>query len=455
MTAVATLVVLCLGVVLFFIFASDCHGLAAINRQKRQQRGVRLAQQNPPPTTAATPAGVVVVVGGADDVEYAQDALFQREQLWGLAGKTSRRKRQRGKPPLKDLLDDPLANTAYYTDPSTVLSEATQTQTQREQDEDPSTLVQPEDIERVQVLVLPDTHTILADVTFTNGTTVRVDPPTLHQRRDNAVWMALRKAAEVNVTASELSAVANHSFFTTRDKVAQVKAGLLETTFSGNMKACEWGLKMEPKALRQYVLATGNAVNETGLHIRRIIEGEGGGDGGDDDDDDTRRSNVNKVLLIGASPDGLVVEKTKDGSTRRGLLEIKCLWGRRHKKELPQFDHCPKRFYDQIQGQLAVCDLQWCDLILYIPPQQRKKRRGGNGKNYCILRVQRDREYWTGTLLPAVQSFCEEVEQLRIHGLPPVLEVEVEDPPDVRVENEEVEKIAKDETPISDVACDE
>jgi hypothetical protein len=102
-----------------------------------------------------------------------------------------------------------------------------------------------------------------------------------------------------------------------------------------------------------------------------------------------------------------------------GLLEIKCLWGRRHKKELPQFDHCPKRFYDQIQGQLAVCDLDFCDLMMYIPPSSSSSsgKKKQQRKNYCILRVPRDDAYWKGTLLPAVQSFCIEVDELRRTGL--------------------------------------
>jgi putative phage-type endonuclease len=381
--------------------ALECHGLAAIGRQKRRQRG--LAQQGQPkaPMIAENMATAVVVVaqeGGEqqqeEDDEEKQEAA--RERLWGMAGQTSRRKRRRGRLSTRELRDDdddPVAVPYYYSDPST-------TPKVRVEAPDPSTLVQPKDIESVQVIlptITDDSTTstpILADVTFINGTTIRVNPQELHQRQDNAVWMALRKQA-ANVTASELSAIAGNSVFTTREKLALVKAGLLETTFTGNLKACAWGLKMEPKALRQYCQVTKNAVQETGLHIRSLLLEE-----------------TAAPLLVGASPDGLVVD-AKDGSS--GLLEIKCLWGRRHKKELPKFDHCPQRFFDQIQGQLAVCDLEWCDLMMYIPPQNTKTRRVGAQKNYCILRVQRDRAYWSGTLLPAVQSFCVEVEQLLLH----------------------------------------
>jgi uracil-DNA glycosylase len=224
---------------------------------------------------------------------------------------------------------------------------------------------------------------MMANVTLVNGTQMTVDPRELHQRQDTDVWLAVRAA--LDVTASEFSAVLGNSVFTTREKLLNVKSGKEQKSFVGNMKACEWGLKMEPRALRQYREVTGNAVTETGLHIRN-------------------NPSSSKSRYFGASPDGLVVEK---GS--KGLLEIKCLWGRRHKKELPQFDYCPNRFYDQIQGQLAVCDRDWCDLMMYIPPSGYKGR-----KNYCILRIQRDKTYWSKTLLPALDDFCDELDKARV-----------------------------------------
>jgi hypothetical protein len=177
-----------------------------------------------------------------------------------------------------------------------------------------------------------------------------------------------------------------------------------------NRQACEWGLKMEPKALKQYCEVTGNQVQETGLHIRQfspgLVENASASASRSAADAD---ATTTPPILVGASPDGLVVD-AKDQS--RGVLEIKSLWGRRNKKELPQFKHCPQRFYDQIQGQLAVCDLEWCDLIMYIPPNSPRQHKGPT-KNYCILRIQRDRTYWNETLLPSIQSFCREVEELR------------------------------------------
>jgi len=165
--------------------------------------------------------------------------------------------------------------------------------------------------------------------------------------------------------------------------------------------------------------------------------------------------------------------RRKPNSSTTGLLEIKSLWGRRNSGSLTRFEHCPNRFYDQIQTQLAVCDLEWCDLMCYIPPngsggeakntrrnrkrangtktnnnkkkknqrhqiklkkrlkdRRREKRereqqllllqqeRGGDsddhlvhwyGQNYCIVRVMRNETYWNETLVPAILQFCRDV----------------------------------------------
>ncbi|CAJ1949602.1 unnamed protein product [Cylindrotheca closterium] len=220
----------------------------------------------------------------------------------------------------------------------------------------------------------------MANVTLINGTQLILDPREFHQRTDQSMWLAMRKT--LDVTASEFSPVLNNSFFTSREKLLDIKQGNVKP-FSGNSAACKWGLKMEPLAFQQYVRVTGNTVNETGLHIMQEPESS---------------------RFFGASPDGLVVDANDQSE---GLLEIKCLWGRRNQKELSIFEHCPNRFFDQIQGQLAICDREWCDLMIYIPPK-------GKSRNHCILRIPRDREYWSETMLPALKEFCDDVEKMPI-----------------------------------------
>lgn len=72
------------------------------------------------------------------------------------------------------------------------------------------------------------------------------------------------------------------------------------------------------------------------------------------------------LVTMGCSPDGLVGDD--------GLLEIKCLkaenfvetalYWRKHGK-------CPTTYVAQTQGQMLICERQWCDLLFYhrdLPP---------------------------------------------------------------------------------------
>ena len=304
-------------------------------------------------------------------------------------------------------------------------------------------------------------------IQLVNGTTLyNINPQELHQRQHLDIWLSLRQM--LDVTASEFSAILDQSFFTTRNELLtrkvtttktlqqqqqqiQQSSSLMNsnlttttttaatTTFVGskNTEACKWGLAMEPIAFQQYIDATNNVVQETGLHIKSID------------------MDVGKTILLGASPDGLVIEKKNKKSNNKpqqqqkkkqkskrsigtttqddddkdivtndsdkdesnddddddeyeyGLLEIKCLYGQRTKKKLKQYEYCPKRFYDQIQGQLAICDdVSWCDLIVWIPRNGNSKN---NNDNYSIVRVHRNETYWNTKLLPEIQTFVKEV----------------------------------------------
>ena len=476
---------------------------SATSRVKRQQRGLAQVGRTTATDTTTRPLPIPTTDHSAksqtskatDDDEEEEDSV-DRELLWSLAGKTSRRKRKRGLTPSIQLLprkenegeEEQLQDEHGNFVPGPITKTTTSATRTKSSGGDDSLYtnnqVQPQDIQGIELIckkvsedeelqqrkseVGKGTEVWWANVTLMNGTnqsisSLLLNPQRLHQRNDNAIWMATR--AMVNVTASELGAIVGNSVFTTRYQLACKKVGsaglvldasaidilnstkdnsttidynatmstnattpTIIRTFVGNQKACDWGIRMEPKALKQYIQVTGNKVTETGLHIRRFPAGAASEDM--DHATDTAAAAA-RLLLIGASPDGLVMEKNngkgnnnnKNNNNRVGLLEIKCLWGRRHKKELPQFDHCPTRFYDQIQGQLAVCDLDFCDLMMYIPPtgsgssrSSTKSKRKQQGKNYCILRIARDETYWKETLLPSVQSFCAEVEELKRTG---------------------------------------
>ena len=308
------------------------------------------------------------------------------DDLWKQAGATSRRKRRRGRKPVVQKEHMPTSIRTRNLPPKRGTGKC------RTSKEDEADLIPKEEIASIsltQQQIVDGTPQIMANVKLANGTEWMIPPHDLHQRKHQSVWLEVRSL--LDVTASEFSAVVGNSVFTTRETLLGRKIGSISSSFKGNVKAMEWGLRMEPKAFRQYCDVTGNDVDETGLHV--MMSKSSLLDGDDD----------NIYWKLGASPDGLVVD-AKDGSL--GLLEIKCLWGRRNKKkEMPQWENCPNRFFDQIQGQLAVCDREWCDLMCYVPPSNRFR------KNYCIIRVPRNHKYWSETLLPELEKFCAEVDK--------------------------------------------
>lgn len=81
---------------------------------------------------------------------------------------------------------------------------------------------------------------------------------------------------------------------------------------------------------------------------------------------------LNDEKLIGASPDGLVGDS--------GLLEIKC------PKASTVIDYMlngfPSAYKQQVQGQLWVTGLEWCDFFVYHPDIEP-----------LLIRVKRDQEY--------------------------------------------------------------
>ena len=60
---------------------------------------------------------------------------------------------------------------------------------------------------------------------------------------------------------------------------------------------------------------------------------------------------------FGASPDGIVDSNSKNTDMIGRMLEIKCPTGR------PITGFCPEYYWAQVQGQLDVCDLDFCDFV--------------------------------------------------------------------------------------------
>ena len=134
--------------------------------------------------------------------------------------------------------------------------------------------------------------------------------------------------------------------------------------------AMQWGTDNEPVARLQYMLASGNDVDETGFWIH----------------DD---------LMAGASPDGLIGED--------GLLEIKCPNTATHLDTLIK-KSLPRQYQAQVQGQMWITGRKWCDFVSFDP------RLTGNAQMFTI-RVERD-EIYIAELQEEVETFLEEVADL-------------------------------------------
>ena len=201
-----------------------------------------------------------------------------------------------------------------------------------------------------------------------DGRTVDVDTRDLSQRVDEAAWLKCRAA--LDLTASEFDAARDKHKFSSREDVLCWQAGKVPRPKLGGAPI-EFGKRHESTAIKAYARKTGNDVAATGLWT----------DG-----------------KYGASPDGLVVDRA---TGELGLLEVKCLWSRRHKRQLAPLTKCPNRYFAQVQGQMEVCEREWCDLVLWVPHDLR------------VLRVPRDRGFWRDELGPAVAAFSEELEAMR------------------------------------------
>jgi len=141
------------------------------------------------------------------------------------------------------------------------------------------------------------------------------EKPLIKQRTDE--WFKLR---EDKLTASDLyDAVHNPS--------SLIKKKLKNVSFNSYaIPALRWGCMFENVACNIYGHLKSTNINEFGLLINDNING------------------------FGASPDGI----TDEGI----MIEIKCPYSREIKDNV-----IPEKYYYQMQGQMAVCELDVCDYI--------------------------------------------------------------------------------------------
>lgn len=97
----------------------------------------------------------------------------------------------------------------------------------------------------------------------------------------------------------------------------------------------------------------------------------------------------------GCSPDGVI--------GKEGLLEIKCPKTSTQIRRIMENDF-PSEYKAQVQGQLWICEREWCDFVSYDP-------RIEGPASYFKIRVHRDEKY-IKELQIGIEKFIEEVERI-------------------------------------------
>ena len=195
----------------------------------------------------------------------------------------------------------------------------------------------------------------------------------------NENWHRERK---IRITASRFKEVACRKKFPC-DKLVE----RLTTKHNFKTSHTEWGKQAEPIALAQYkTLKEQEGYTIFGRDLGLIV-------------------NPNFPYLA-ASPDWFV-ELRKPGSENQcGLVEVTSLSKYSHLTPVEaaefsafysvvngqlEIDTSHAYFY-QIQGQMAVCGIDWCDLVVWTP------------KGTAVQRIRRDSEFWS-EVFPSLKTF--------------------------------------------------
>jgi putative phage-type endonuclease len=133
--------------------------------------------------------------------------------------------------------------------------------------------------------------------------------------------------------------------------------------------AMEWGTQTEPQARVAYEVKTGNFVDQVSFIDHPSME------------------------WFGCSPDGLVGDD--------GLVEIKCPNSATH-WEYFKAKEPPKKYYIQMQAQMACTGRAWCDFVSFDPRMPERSQ-------LLIVRVPRDETY-IGIMLDEIKQFLDEVQ---------------------------------------------
>jgi putative phage-type endonuclease len=147
----------------------------------------------------------------------------------------------------------------------------------------------------------------------------------------------------------------------------QRTTGVIQESYSN--AAIEHGIQTEPQARVAYEVKTGNFVDQVAFVDHPSIKG------------------------FGCSPDGLVGDK--------GLLEIKCPNSATH-WEYFKSKEPPKKYFIQMQAQLAVTGREWCDFVSFDPRMPERSQ-------LLVVNVPRDNEFIV-YMEAEIKQFLDEVE---------------------------------------------
>lgn len=130
---------------------------------------------------------------------------------------------------------------------------------------------------------------------------------------------------------------------------AEILTGKMAESYSNEFMA--WGTECEPLAREFYQEQNFEHIEKVGF--------------------------IEHADYIGCSPDGLVGDK--------GLIEIKCPKTTTQMQRVLD-DVFPAEYMAQVQGQLWICEREWCDFVSFDP------RIKSDAKYFCV-RVERDEKY--------------------------------------------------------------
>jgi len=146
----------------------------------------------------------------------------------------------------------------------------------------------------------------------------------------------------------------------------QRTTGVVQESYSNS--AMEWGTQTEPQARVAYEVATHNFVDQVAFVDHPTIPN------------------------FGCSPDGLVGE---------GLIEIKCPNSATH-WEYFKAKEPPKKYFIQMQAQMACTGAKWCDFVSFDPRMPERSQ-------LLIVNVPRD-ETFIAEMEAEIKQFLNEVE---------------------------------------------